>query len=95
MKENDNINIETAIAKCDSLGASTVYIETKHREIKRNALDNDETKAQLHEYIFGDGDNPFEEFNKEKTRHYQETRNTVDMLIEKTKIIKNKRKINK
>lgn len=93
----DKINMETALDKCDSMGGSIVNVYNTNRIEKRNMINMDrDLPNKLKDYIFGNTtENPFESYNEKITAKIDENKAVIDMLVQKVKKSKNKRKINK
>ena len=95
--KNEKINLETAIEKCDHIGASKAEILKKAKTAKRFWLDQSkENVEELHNYIFGKTDeNPLQEIEDEVQRRFEHYDQKIDEYIEKVKKQSLKRKINK
>jgi hypothetical protein len=60
-----------------SIENSVLEMVDEKNEAKRSLLESDEVKHQLMNYLFGDGENPFEEINKVFENKYLNLQNKI------------------
>ncbi len=80
--KTDEMVLDTALAKADSIGMSKVDMQNKRREFIMFAKTDKDFKDQLHEYVFGSGENPLEQIQNDINKRTEGYDAKIDVLVD-------------
>ncbi len=91
---NETINSDVAIGKVDHIAESIVGVLEEARIEKKTLMTPDVIK-ELHEYVFGDGENPFEDINTKRDNTIEDYHHRIDYIAGVVNISNPKKKLNR
>jgi hypothetical protein len=96
LKDVTTINLDQAIAKCDTIGGSRVVLLTRAKAARGFVLQDEKIEQQVTDYIFGKtNENPLQTITDAVTAAIEKQQAEVDELVEIVQKSKLKSKINK
>ncbi len=72
--------MESLLQKMHTLGEAKLRVELETKGLKRLQL-TAETKKELHEYVFGNGTNPFDNINKQRAQKLQKIEEEIETVL--------------
>ncbi len=91
---NETINADIAMGKVDHIGESIVGT-IEETQLLKKAMMTEDVKKELHEYVFGDGENPFEALNTKRDQTIQDYHDRIDYIAGVVNISNPKKKLNR